>query len=173
MTYTFTTDTQKITQQDIKQSSKLAEKYFKTKNDPTQAPVSQENSTWISKRIPDCLNIIKKDKQVVGFSLIVPCTTKLMNQFLVGKITEAQLFEQNKKNFSYQTRNAIYLCAMFVSHHHRKKGLALTSKLKSIQTIKPKLKAPQILFAWPFSDASKTINRKLAQKTNLTLREKT
>ncbi|MEI6731846.1 MAG: hypothetical protein WCK90_04150, partial [archaeon] len=72
---TFSTDGDKITRKDINASSKLAEDFFQMETDPNQFRATPENRDWTFKNNEHCLNMIKNDGKVIGFSFALPCTT--------------------------------------------------------------------------------------------------
>jgi hypothetical protein len=54
----------------------MLEAFYNTENDPDQTPIrpSQEGKNWISTRIPECAVIIKAGDELVGSTLVLPCT---------------------------------------------------------------------------------------------------
>lgn len=44
-----------------------------------------EEEIWAYKENPDTLNLIKANGKLIGFTWIVPCKKKLMNEFLAKK----------------------------------------------------------------------------------------
>ncbi|MBI2449638.1 GNAT family N-acetyltransferase [Candidatus Pacearchaeota archaeon] len=168
---TFSTDTG-LKEKDIEITGKLAEKYFKTQNDPNQIKVKEAHSKWILNNIPECLNIIKDDNTVIGFTLILPCNKVIMNQFLNKKINESELFEQIKKSINYDNFDTIYLCSVFIAPKYRKHGLASQAFVKSINKIIQNRKVKPILFYWAYSNEGKKLIHKIADIAKLELRER-
>ena len=150
MNFTFSSDSTGVKMKDLKDSSRMSEEFFKMKTDPNQIPATPENVTWVRKNIPNCVNVIRKNGKLAGFTFLIPTTKKTMDAFIKKKITEKQLFEKTKKEFKKMTNvEAIYLCAAIIAPKHQKKGLATTGYLKSIATLKNKHVKPTIYFeAW-------------------------
>ena len=92
----YSTDTGILTLKDNIQSGKLAEQYFEMERDPNQIPATMENVRWINKNIPQCVNVIKYNNDIIGFTFIVPANKNLMRKFLSGKISENEMFEEVK-----------------------------------------------------------------------------
>ena len=78
---TFSTDVGILTIEDNISSGRLAEEYFGMNTDSNQIPASMENVKWINKNIPDCVNVIKNDGKIIGFTFIVQVNKKIMNDF--------------------------------------------------------------------------------------------
>ena len=66
---------------------------------------------------------------------MLPCSLKLMNDFLAKKMSEKAMFEGIKKLQDYKNPEAIYLCASFVKEQYRGKGLSTTAFVKAISAI--------------------------------------
>lgn len=108
----------------------MLEAFYNTQNDPDQTPI-RPNSTgknWISTRIPECAVIIKAGDELVGSTLVLPCTQALMQAFITGWINEAQLVEKiREENITYKTMQTIYFCSAFIVPKHRGKSLGCKS----------------------------------------------
>lgn len=169
---TFSTDTRILTIEDNIATGKLAEQYFKMEDDPNQIPATMENVRWINKNIPDCVNAIKLDGKLIGFTFIIPCNKLIMDGFLKGEISEKTLFEKVKKSITYDNFDTIYLCSTFVKPEFRRKGLALKAGIKSIRKIMGKRRIKPILFYWGYSKEGKKGVLKLAKVLGLKIKGK-
>lgn len=152
---------------DIKLLRTMLEAYYDTEHDPEQMPISKEGHPWIKARIPECATLIKKNDEVVGSTLILPCTLTLMESFIQGQLNEAQLVERIRVHeINYENMQAIYFCVAFIVSSHRGHGLAYQSLLASIQQITPKNKRLP-LFYWAYSPTGKKIAEKLGRTLNV------
>jgi hypothetical protein len=144
------------------QLSAMIEAFYNTEQDPEQMPI-RPNSTgknWISTRIPECAVIIKMGDELVGNTLVLPCTQALMQDFITGQINEAQLVEKiREEEITYETMQTIYSCSAFIVPEHRGKGLAMQALIHSIKSITTR-KIP--IFYWEYSTVGKIITEKYA-----------
>ncbi|MDO8661233.1 MAG: hypothetical protein Q7K43_05050 [Candidatus Woesearchaeota archaeon] len=163
----FSSDSGGFTREDLEVTSKISEDYFGTKKDPEQFPVCSESKEWMFTH-QQCLNIMKSKGVPVGYSLMFPATTKLMNDFCDKEITEAELFESIKK--FKQKPDALYLCASIVEEKFRKQGLATTGFVKLIKNMVSQIKYCPVLFYWEYSEEGKKLAEKVAKITCLQLR---
>ena len=140
----------------------MLEAFYNTENDPNQVPIRPNTAgkNSISTRIPECAVIIKTGDELVGSTLVLPCTQALMRDFITGQINEAQLVEKiREENITYETMQTIYSCSAFIAPKHRGKGLAMKALIHSIKSITTK-KIP--IFYWEYSSIGKIITEKYA-----------
>ena len=166
MSITFSSDNGKISEEDIREASRLCETYFNTQKDPSQIQTSLENDKWIYGHIKNYVNLIRNDEELIGYTLMIPCTISLMNDFLKKTINEAELFESIKQ-LNPPSPTAIYLCDSFVKENYRKKGLATTVLIK---TLTPFLTTKPVLFYYKYSEEGERLVKKVAQELNLELK---
>ena len=79
------------------ETSRISEEYFGMEKDQNQMPATSENRDWVYKNIPDYVNIMRDNGKIIGYAFMLPCSKKLMEDFLAKKINEAILFEGIKK----------------------------------------------------------------------------
>lgn len=118
MKISFSSDTGKVSKQDIEETSRMSEEYFKMENDSSQAPASQENKEWVHKN-SNYLNIIRENDSIIGYVFMLPCTKSLMEDFLAEKIDEATLFAKIRLIKFKDFPEAIYLCSAIVQEKFR------------------------------------------------------
>ncbi len=162
-----------ITEQDRSQLSQMMEAYFRTAQDPDQIQIGRQTGNWIKTAIPECAMLIKKGDEVIGATLVLPATWKMMEKFVSCQINEAKLAEEIKAWFvNYNDMEAIYFCSAFIASVHRGKNLAITALLKSIKNISPRNKNIP-LFYWAYSSNGYKLAAKLATilKTELYAKE--
>ncbi len=172
MSITFSSSTGKISPEDTTETGALAEAYFTTHQDPDQIPVNEENRRWIYEHIPECLNIIRDDEKIVGFSFILPTSYQIMEAFLSKKINEAKMFEEVKSSWSNTFIDAIYLCSAVVVPAYQRKGLASRAMTASIRQFTEKTGIKPSLFYWKFSVAGERLALHVAQNLKLELRHR-
>ena len=163
----YSTDTGILTLKDNIQSGKLAEQYFEMERDPNQIPATMENVRWINKNIPQCVNVIKYNNDIIGFTFIVPANKNLMRKFLSGKISENEMFEEVKRSITYENFETIYLCSAFIKQEYRRNCLALEGFVKSVKKLMEKTKIRPILFYWEYTSEGGKMCRKVAERLNL------
>lgn len=164
---TFSSDTGDIKRADLEITAKMAEDYFGTETDPEQMPTTKEVRDWITQHIPEYLNIIRDGKVIIGYVFMLPCSLKLMHDFLAKKITENAMFEGIKRMQDYKSPEAIYLCATFVKEPYRGQGLSITASLKMIKKIMNKGKIKPVLFHWAFTLEGAAVAKKIGEKLKL------
>jgi len=168
---TFSSDKIGPTYKDFIETAKLAESYFKTKQNKTQIETSRKNSLWAYKKIPNSLNIIRNDRKIIGFVWIIPCSKSLMNKFLRKKISEAKLFKKlQEQKIDEDNFESLYLCSSFIIPEYRRKGLATKAAIKTIRKLTQKRKIKPILFSWPYSKEGKLTILKAKNTINIKLR---
>lgn len=167
---TYSSDTE-LTYKDLRDTADLAEKYFGTRKDPEQMPTDEKASNWILHNIPECVNVIKNNGEIIGFSFIMPCNEELMKQFISKKLNESQLYKEIKKKITYKNFTTIYLCSAFVKPDYRKKGLASKAVMKSIEKIMKNNKIPTLFFEAYSEDGRKTVEA-MAKKLKIQVKER-
>lgn len=164
----FSIDPAKEDTKELSEAAKLAENYFKSENDPEQISINFENSLWIRKNLPYCLNIIRYDGKIIGHSLIIPCKRKIMGKFISNEINEAQLFDEIKKSEENRKPECIYLCSAFIKPEFRGRGIVFESFIKSINKVIDK-KQNLELFYWAYSNEGASLCEKIAKKLRVNL----
>jgi hypothetical protein len=160
-TYQFLNASQ-VTSVEWEKLKAMLEAFYNTQNDPDQIQIrpSSTGKNWISTRIPECAVIIKSGDELVGSTLVLPCTQAWMQDFITGRINEAQLAEKiRESDLTYETMETIYSCSAFIVPEHRGKGLAAQALIHSIRNITTR-KIP--IFYWEYSTIGKIITEKYA-----------
>jgi hypothetical protein len=159
---TFSNDSGKASEKDITKTVNLAEGYFHTAKDKTQLRTNKANFTWVYGHYPHCLNVIKSDGKVIGFTLVLPCNKKIMTDFLRNKINERRLLERVKKEITPGNFETLYLCACYVDERFRRKGLAKRGFIGSVKRLGKK-----DLFYWAYSAEGGKLVRRVARELKL------
>jgi ribosomal protein S18 acetylase RimI-like enzyme len=171
MTITFSTDKGYLSLEDNIKTGELAESFFKMEENPDQIPATIENCEWINANIPECDNVIKDDGEIIGYTLIMPCTKDLMEKFLAKEITENEMFEKIKLHVDYNNFDTIYICAMTINPDYRGRGLASEGLIKSIKKIVGARKIKPILFYWKQTEEGQKVCKKVADLLKFELKE--
>jgi predicted GNAT family acetyltransferase len=154
-----------MAQEHLEQMIRLAEEFFKTKNDPDQITVDRRTRARLIKIHPASLSERRTSKGPIAWVLVFPTTRDLMNAFLTKKIGERQLVYRTPLHRSYE---AIYLCSALVLSEYRGKGYAKLLTCKAISAIR-KTHPITCLFCWPFSKEGRRLAKYVAQESNLPL----
>lgn len=165
---TFSSDSGRLSREDLDKTSEMAEEYFGMESDPDQIPATRENRDWIYENLSDYVNIIRNEDEIIGFSFIIPCNKKLMDRFVNKKINEAELFEEVKK-INLNKLETLYWCSAFVNKEFRGKGLALSAIIKIINKVTNDLKNKPTLFYWKYSNEGEVLGKRIADLTGLRL----
>jgi GNAT superfamily N-acetyltransferase len=168
-----TRHTFKESKKEIADAAKLSEEYFHTKTDSAQMASSFENYNWIHKKFPYALGIIEDNKKVVGYTILLPCREKQMDEFLLGKINEKQLVDKIRKSPAPKSFEAIYFCEAYLKPSYRRKGIAFSAMIDSAKKlIKQSKTKPHTLFYWAYSKHSHKIAEHIAAKCKMILAER-
>ncbi len=157
---TFSSDTGKVTRDDIEETSRMSVEYFFQKEDKTQMFPTPEYKEYVYKKSKNYLNVIKSNGEIIGYVFMLPCTIELMNEFLSKRIDENILVERITKIKFNGVPEAIYLCASIVKEEYRRRGLATTAFMKLIKKITKNAKKRPVIFYWAYSPEGKALNEK-------------
>jgi len=146
----------------------LAGEFFDTKADPEQLDIDEAIIVRLQKIHPATMGEISDENGPIAWSIVIPTSTKTMDQFFQGTINEKTLMEasEQEKNF-----DAIYLCSALVLPEFRGKGLAkklLCNSIRMIQQDHP----IQALYYWAFSNEGDMLSHSIAEELRLPLRKK-
>lgn len=170
MDYSFSSDTDKISMNDLDLTSQMSESFFGMQEDSKQFQATRENKNYILKHLTSFINIIKLGKEIVGYAFVIPSTDKLMRNFIDKKINENMLFEEVKKQDINQNNfETLYLCASIIQKDYRRKGLSTLGFKKIIESLTNKRKMKPSLFFWGYSKEGELVAKKLSKVLNLTL----
>lgn len=146
----------------------LAEEVFAVKNDPDQLNVDQEVVERLQKIHPATVSEFDDGKGPVAWVLLIPTTSFLMDQFLLGRISEKELFERTPLDTEYE---ALYLCSAMVLEEYRRKGIAKQLILTAIGRIR-KDHPLKSLFVWAFTEEGDIGADSVSRLTSLPLHKR-
>jgi hypothetical protein len=146
----------------------LADGVFASKNDPNQIDVNPAVLEHFQKIHKATVSEYDDGNGPVAWVLLLPTTSKVMNQFLEGKISELELFEQTPLNETY---DSVYLCSAMVLKEYRRKGITRKLVLDSMEQIR-KDHPIKYLFVWSFSKEGDLGAEALASLLSLPLLKK-
>lgn len=143
----------------------LAEDAFATRTDPEQVDVDETVIAHLLEIHPSTVSEYNEGNGPCVWILVIPTTTKLMQEFLEKKITEKMLYERTPLHTTYE---AIYLCSAMVLDEYRGKGIATRLTVDAINAI-AKENPVKALFVWPFSKEGDKLAQKISMLTRLPL----
>jgi GNAT superfamily N-acetyltransferase len=144
---------------------RLAEVFFGTRNDPTQISVNEEVIAKLQRIHPATLSEEKDGNGPIAWTLVIPTTHELMEQFITKEINEQELLDKTTPGGSY---DALYLCSALVLPEHRGKGLAKHLVSGAIASIR-KEHPIQCFFYWAFSTEGEKLATAMAGEFRLPL----
>lgn len=147
----------------------LIDQTFATRNDPGQIQVTQAQMKKLEAIHPSTLSEFANEDGPLIWILLIPTQHSIMEEFLSGKISEAELLKKTKPKQQY---NCIYLCSATTLPEARHKGE--TKKLCS-QAIDNICKDHFIdtLFVWPFTKEGEKLAKNIASERSMELKIKT
>ena len=143
----------------------LIDEVFDTHQDPNQLQVNQNVIKKIEKIHPAALTEVADENGAVIWSLIIPTTKKVMDDFLSGKISEKDILTEKKPEEKY---TCLYLCSVITLPEYRGKGETKKLCLNSIKAI-CKNHPIETLFVWHFTKEGEALAESLAKECNLPL----
>ena len=144
---------------------KLAEEFFQTKNDPMQISVDEKTRAILKRIHPSTMAEYGNKKGPIAWTLVIPTTLLLMQEFVSKAIHERDLLERTPLNSQYE---AVYLCSALVLPEYRGKGLATGLVSKSIRSILEQHPI-KYLFYWAFSKEGEKLAQSVAKEFGLPL----
>lgn len=134
----------------------IAEKFFKTANDPNQIPIGEESLRKFQKLHPKTIIYRTENNEPISWVVVLPTSNELADKFLRGEINEWELLDMTRPQRQYE---ALYFCAAFTIPEYRKKGFIIEMLKEAIDTI-PHIKDVRI-FTWPYSQEGRLLIEKL------------
>ena len=122
----------------------MAEALFGTANDPDQIPVTDESLHRLRALAPDTVLQLRVDGQLAAWVVAVPTTRDIMERFLAGHCTEADVLTATAPAAIYA---ACYLCAAVTLPRFRRRGYA--GRLVRALAARLPLAADAVWFGWP------------------------
>lgn len=149
------------TSDELKECMRVAEEYFQTANDSTQSQATVENCQKTIAIDPYAFIVERVDGKLAAYSVVLPTSQALKEDFLSGRITERELSEAAKRQPIFES---LYLSVAFVFLEYRKKGIGLRLVKEQIGYFKDKYGINDY-YAWAWSEEGKilisAINRDL------------
>lgn len=146
----------------------MAEAIFDAHHDPDQLQVDEQVIEALIRLHPASVTELDEGDGPVVWILLIPTTVSLMQAFVDGKISEAQLLKETVPGERY---DALYLCSAMVLPEYRKRGLATQLTLAAIQKIREQHPI-QYVFVWPFTNEGKNLAVQIAKVCHLPLLER-
>jgi Acetyltransferase (GNAT) domain len=147
----------------------LIDDVFATRNDPNQLQVNHDVMKRLNEIHPATLSEIADENGPLIWALIIPTTTNIMNDFLLGKISENDILKKTKPGQAY---NCIYLCSVTTLPEMRGKGKTKRLCLDAIQKIR-ETHSIQTLFVWAFTKEGEMLAETLSKSAGIELKKRT
>ena len=155
-------------QKNLERMMRLADEFFDYRNDPEQIVVDELIMAKLEAIDPASLAQQANDDGPIAWILVIPTTERVMREFLEGKISERKLLEETMPG---QQFDAVYLCSALVLPEFRKKGIAKSLTLRSVNAIR-KRHPIRWLYIWPFSEEGARVAEEVAAEAKLPLLRK-
>jgi hypothetical protein len=159
----------------------LADEFFATKNDPSQLTITEEVMEQLRSIHPATMGEFAKEQGPIAWTIVIPTTAAIREQFVNGKIGETELMKQTlaeiepfaeSERFNKIPRfTSLYLCSALVLPEFRGKGLVKKLVCDSIRLIQKDHPIKE-LFVWAFSDEGKHLAKSIAASAALPLFER-
>ncbi len=146
----------------------LADEVFAVKQDPQQLDVDESVLKKLQQLHPASVSERADENGPYCWILLIPTTINLMNDFVNGKISEKELFEQTPVGEKYES---VYLCSAMVLEEYRHNGIARQTTLEAIRQIRSRHQVAY-LFVWPFSREGDAAAKAIANAAALPLLER-
>ncbi len=147
---------------------KLAEDFFRTKDDPDQIPVDQDVIVRLRSLHPATVTEERTEDGPIAWILVIPTTRGIMNEFITAKISERDLLAKTPAGVAY---DALYLCSALVLPEYRGKGLARRLTAQAIDAIR-RDHPIGALFFWSFGNEGEKLAATAASDSHLPLFER-
>ena len=144
----------------------LADEVFAVHEDPTQLQVDEDVLAHLRRLHPASVSEEADPDGPVAWILLIPTTAELMEGFLMGTLTEQELYERTPVGAAYE---AVYLCSAMVLQEYRRKGLAERTTLQALEQIRKDHRITT-LFCWPFTVGGDALAVAIARESALPLR---
>lgn len=156
-----------MVQKNYKRMMQLIDEVFKTRNDPQQLQVNDQQLKKLQKIHPQTLTELSNNDGPLIWILMIPTITQVMEEFLEGKISETMLLEKTKPGEKY---DCIYLCSATTLPEARGKGLTKKLCIDAIKSISSEHPI-HTLFVWPFTKEGYALAQAVAKNCKLELKK--
>lgn len=147
----------------------LAEEFFSAKNDPEQLDIDENIIAQLHTIHPSTMGEVSDEQGPIAWTIVIPTTKNIMEQFLEKTISERDLLELTLKESAF---DALYLCSALVLPEQRGKGLARDLVVTSVRSIQ-KDHPITTLFYWGFSSEGAYLARHISTLIGLPLYSRT
>ena len=148
----------------LEKMNTVAMELFHTENDDTQAsPTLEKSLQVINKEKYNFISINDDNNEPIAWSLVMPTSLEVMDNFLSEKITERELLETSRADDKFE---ALYLFAVIVLPEHRRSGLGQFLFKTQIEYFKEKYNITEF-YTWWFSEEGKKLGDSLEKKLGI------
>ena len=143
----------------------LIDEVFATRSDPDQLQVTPQQQKKLQAIHPATLTERADKDGPYIWVLMIPTSSRVMNDFISGKISESRLLQNTSAGEEYDT---IYLCSVTTLPEYRGRGETKQACLEAIRKISADHPV-HTLFVWPFTGPGDGLAHALAKETGLRL----
>ena len=147
----------------------LADEFFAVRSDPSQISVNGTVMRRLQHIHPACITQKSTRNGPIVWILVIPTTQALMEQFIIKKINERELYKNIPLHVKY---DSVYLCSALVLPEYRRKGLAKRLMIRAIKSIQQEHPI-RMLYYWGFSMEGKKLAFSVARELSLPLLRRT
>ena len=147
----------------------LADEVFDARQDPDQLQVDDQVLARLEAIHPSCVSEYVDGDGPVAWILMLPTTGSLMQKFLLGELSENQLYLTTPVTGPY---DALYLCSALVLPEYRRQGIARRLAMEAAGRLIADHPIRD-LFVWTFSEEGAAASRALADAFRLPLHFRT
>lgn len=171
ITYTIE-ENRPISEEEFLKGRYIANEQFECDKDIEQIATWMVDYKLVTETIPECINFIKKDNKIIGYSFFLPSNEKDMIDFLENKINERELFNRIKEKNEWENSNCVYLCAVQIDENQRRNGLAFEAVIKHIEFLQKKHPALKKFYYWKYSEGGERLANKISKELNIEIKER-
>lgn len=143
----------------------LAADFFDVKNDPEQLQVDEAVLEMLTRLHPKAVCEERCDEGPIAWTLIIPTTYELMEEFLKKEINENELLYRTPFPCTFE---AVYLCSALVLPEYQRKGIAKRMLTNAVQALCSEYPI-RALFYWSWSEAGTKLAHSVATACGLPL----
>lgn len=146
----------------------IIDEVFATRSDPDQLQVDEKIIAKLQQIHPATIGELADHNGPLIWCLLIPTTNKVKEDFVAGKISENDLFNQTHPG---EVFDCIYLCSVTTLPEQRGQGKTMQLCLEGIKRIQEDHPVKS-LFVWAFSEGGDKLAESLSKKTGLPLEKR-
>lgn len=151
----------------LEKMNAMAIELFHTENDDTQAsPTLEKSLQVINKEKYNFISVNNDKDEPIAWSLVMPTSLEVMDNFLSEEITERELLEISRTDNKFE---ALYLFSVIVLPEYRRKGLGQFLFKTQIEYFKERYDITEV-YSWWFSEEGKKLGDSLEKDLGIEIK---